>query len=189
MTLRKKPELRNSNDNPANKIPKAYSENAGTLVRIVDYDPEKHLVKVVRLDNNKPLELDKETLEDINQKKTYDQPNSKVLKTSLASDGPIVESNEVFARVCGNDNHGFFSYREGGANIIKGPLSIATQPHQVRLAGLSTLNPLITSGFPSTIVTPIPTCVWNLPSAGIIKPLLADVMTAATIVAAAGSVV
>lgn len=187
MSIKDKQNLRGEQKGQT-KIPKAFSEHSGTLVRIVDYDPEKHLVKVVRLADNKPLEPDKDSTEEYNPNREYEQPNSKVLKVSQAADGPIVESNESYVRMSGNANHGFFSFREGGANIIKGPLSIATEPHQVRLSGLSTLNPLLTSGFPSTIVTPIPTCIWNLPSAGIIKPLLTDVMIAGSIVAAAGSI-
>ena len=169
--------------------PKAISEHAGTLVRITDYDKNKHKLKVVKLADNQPLDPDQETEEKIEQKKLYDHPNTRTLKVSEAADGPIVEATEDYVSMRGNGDYGFFSYREGGANIIKGPLSIAAEPHQVRLAGLTTLNPLITSGFASTIVTPLPACVWSLPGAATIRTLLKDVLVAGTLMAAAGSAV
>lgn len=169
------------------RIPNARSEHAGELVRIVDYDPATHRCKVVRLSNGEPLEPDQQTEEKIDQKKAFEHSGNKVLKATDAINGPILEVTPEMASLRGNSDFGFFTYREGGANIIKGPLSIATEPHQVRLAGLSTLNPLITSGFASTIVTPIPTCVWALPTTSMIQPLLRDVLIAGTVLAACGS--
>jgi len=169
------------------KLPSARSEHAGTVVKIVDYDPAKHLVKVVKKSDNQPLDQDIQVDVESEHKKAFEHPNAKTLKTSQAADGPIVEVDDNVASIRGNADYGFFSYREGGGNIIKGPLSIATEPHQIRIAGLTTLNPLITSGFASTIVTPIPTCVHALPTASIIKPILKDVLVAGTILAAAGS--
>ena len=168
-------------------IPKALSEHKGTLVRIVDFDPAKHLVKVVKVVDNKPLEKDQQMTKAPDQKKRYKPTGERVLKTSEAADGPIISVNDGVASMRGNDDYGFFSYREGGGNIIKGPTSIATEPHQIRIAGLTTLNPLITSGFPSTIVTPIPTTLWSLPTAAAIKPILKDIIVMSTLLAAVGS--
>jgi len=186
MSIRKNLEHR-GNKSVRDKIPKSASEHSGTLVRIVDFDQSKHLVKVVKEVDNKPLLKDQTVDKAIEQKKRYEPTVEKVLKTSEANDGPIISANDNYVSMRGNDDFGFFSYREGGANIIKGPLSIATEPHQVRLAGLTTLNPLITSGFASTIVTPLPTTVWSLPTAAMIKPLLKDILIMGTILAAAGS--
>lgn len=169
------------------KIPKAKSEHAGTLVKIVDYDPAKHLVKVVKFRDNQPLEKDQEMNSKIDQKKAFDHPRAKSLKTLDLPSGPIVEVNDEVASLRGNSDFGFFSYRDGGANIIKGPLSIAAEPHQVRLSGLTTLNPLITSGFASTIVTPLPATVWSIPTTAMVKPILKNVLIAGTILTAAGS--
>jgi len=171
------------------KIPKAKSEHAGTLVKIIDYDPAKHLVKVVKYRDNEPLDKDQEMDEKIVQKKAFEHPRSKSLKTLDLPSAPIAEVNDEVASLRGNSNFGFFSYREGGGNIIKGPLSIATEPHQVRLSGLTTLNPLITSGFPSTMVTPLPATVWAIPTAAMVKPILKNVLIAGTILAAAGSAI
>ena len=163
------------------------NSSANTLVRIVDFDLNTHRVKVVRLNDNEPLEPDQSTMEKITQTKRYEHKGDKVLKTSLASDGPIISVDDSSVSLRGNSNFGFFSFKEGGANIIKGPISLATEPHQIRVSGLTTLNPLVTSGFPSTIVTPIPTTVWALPTAAMIKPLLKDVLVMGMIVAACGA--
>ena len=176
------------NSSIANKIPKGASEHAGTMVRVVDYVPEKHLVKVVKVSDNLPLEKDVDVLQEVNQKKSFSQPTGKVIKTSEAPGAPIIEVNDFYSSIRGNSDYGFFSYKEGGGNIIKGPLSLAVEPHQIRLSGLTTLNPLLTSGFPSTIVTPVPTTVWSLPAAGAIQPLLKDVIIMSTLVAAMGTI-
>lgn len=176
------------NKSVSDLIPKAASEHKGTLVRIVDFDPAKHLLRLVKLSDNQPLLKDQEIEKAVPQKKRYEATGEKVLKTSLAQDGPIVSVNDTYASIRGNDDYGFFSFREGGGNIIKGPLSIATEPHQVRLSGLTTLNPLITSGFASTIVTPIPATVWSLPTAAAIRPLIKDILVMGTLLAAVGSV-
>lgn len=164
-------------------IPKAKSEYAGTIVKIVDYDPANHLVKVVKQDG-KPLEKDYETQQKVLQKKTSKQPTSKVLKTSNAGSAPIVEVDDTSASIRGNADNGVFVFREGGGTIIKGPISLGTSANQIKVSGLHTLNPIALSGFPSTIVTPIPTFLWSLPSAGAIKPLLKDVAIMSTLVSA-----
>jgi len=171
------------------KIPKARSEHAGKLIKVVDYDPAKHLVKVVGYRDNEPLDKDQALEEKIMQKKAFDHPRAKSLKTLDLPSAPIIEVNDEVASLRGNSDYGFFSYRDGGANIIKGPLSIAAEPHQIRIAGLTTLNPLITSGFASTIVTPLPATVWAIPTTAMIKPILKNVLIAGTILAAAGSAV
>ena len=116
---------------------------------------------------------------------TYKQPSTQVLKTLPAPDGPIVEVTDSSASLRGGSEYGFFSYRESG-NIIKGPLSIAAKPHEVRLSGVTTLNPLITSGFASTIVTPIPTTVWSIPMAGMLGPIKKDVAIMAAMIGSMG---
>jgi len=176
-----------SNSGVNEKIPKAVSEHAGTLVKIVDYDPGKHLVKVVKVADNNPLDKDQEVDQQTDQKKRWEQPRSKTVKTSEFPNAPIMEANDDTVSLRGNKHYGMFSYREGGGNIVKGPLSIASEPHQVKLAGLSTLNPLTTSGFPSTIVTPMPMTNWSLPTAGMVKPILTSVLVAGTILAASGA--
>lgn len=170
----------------SNKTPQGRSINTGTMVKIVEYDPARHLIRVVRSSDNQPIEPDAQVDQDVVQAKAYNRPAGKSLKTLSAPGGPILEVTDSYASVRGNAEFGFFSFREGGGNIIKGPLSIGAIPSQVRLAGITTLNPLLTSCFPSTIVTPIPTTIWSLPAASAIQPLLKDVTIMATLVSAMG---
>ena len=157
----------------------------GILVTIDAYDPQRHLVKVSRQSDGSALEPDRSVDTPVQPPITYPVEDKKVFKASDDPAGPIVEVNSNFARLSGSPDYGFFSYGNGG-NFIKGPVSIIATPDQVRLSALTTLNPLIVSGFASTIVTPLPTCVWAIPGADAIETLLSGVMMAATLIAAAG---
>lgn len=68
--------------------------------------------------------------------------------------------------IIGGPTHGIFSSSELG-NILKGPTSITATPGQIRIGGLWTMNPLLMMGLPSTMVSPIPTLVFNPPVQGI----------------------
>ena len=175
------------NSSVANKTPISKSKNAGLAVRIVDYDAERGLCKVVRLDTGEPLSPDINSPTATRPSKPYKTPQGKFIKTLSAPDAPSVTVTDSFAAMRGNDNYGFYTFREGGGNIIKGPLSIAADAHQVRVSGITTLNPLLTTCFPSTIVTPMPTLMWSLPAAGAIKPVLKDVIMMGTVYSMMGA--
>lgn len=51
----------------------------------------------------------------------------------------------------------------GKGTLIKGPLGLTAAPSQIRISGLWTLNDAILSGYPSTIMTPIPTAKFSMP--------------------------
>lgn len=157
------------------------SEFSGTLVKIQDYNPAHHSLKVVRLSDGKSLIEQGAREAKVNKSKPFEQPNSISFKTLKAPDGPIVEVNDSQASIRGSSNDGFYSSREFG-NIIKGPTSFSAMPHEIRISGLMTLHPLLTSGFPSTIVTPIPTLQWSLPSATMLAPIAKDVALMSTLV-------
>lgn len=156
------------------------SEHAGTLVKIQDYNPANHSVKVVRLDNGQPLVGNIATTKDINQSKAFEQPRAKVLKTLPAPDAPIVEVNDQEASIRGSSTSGFHSSREFG-NIVKGPISFSAQPHEMRVGGIMTFHPLLMSGFPSTMVTPIPTFRWSLPTGSMLGPIAKDIALMSTL--------
>ena len=46
---------------------------------------------------------------------------------------------------------------------INGPLSITAQPDNIKIGGIFKMNPLLSTCLPSTIITPIPTLVMDLP--------------------------
>jgi hypothetical protein len=175
------------NKSTISNYPKAASEHAGTKVLIKEYNPNTHKVRVVDLETGKPLEQDAEVIENVKQEKKFNHPDAKILKNSLDDNAPIVEVTNDIASMRGNKDMGFFTYKNGGGNIIKGPLSIMAKPENVRLSGINILNPLLTTGFASTIVTPIPTCLFSIPGAAAIKPILRDVTVMSTLLAATGS--
>jgi hypothetical protein len=161
------------------------SPDEGVLVLIEDYDPLKHRVKVKRASNGRPLETNRSTSIPIEQKKVYELQDKKVLKVGDDPNSPLVEATVNYSRLSGSNDYGFFSYKEGG-NFIKGPVSLVCRPDEIRLSALSVLNPLITSGFPSTINTPIPVCLWSIPGVAALRPLLKSVLIASTLLAATG---
>lgn len=167
------------------KAPKAGNEEKGILVKINYYDPHHHRVKVTRADNNQPLRNSKYTEKDIEQTVPYEHRTAKTMKTFPGAEGPIVEVNDDMSFLQGSSRHGFFSTKNYG-NIIKGPLSIEAQPHEVRLSGITTLNPLITSGFPSTMITPLPTTIYSIPGAAMVGQMSKDIAMMSALIGIGG---
>ena len=164
------------NEIPRNKL-------AGTFVKIKDYNPSDHTLKIVRADNGEPLIPNVDINAEIVRSKSFEQQRSKTLKNLPAPDAPILEVNDHDASIRGSGNNGFFSTRQFG-NIIKGPMSISAQPHEIRVSGMMNFNPLLLSGFPSTIVTPIPVFQWSLPSGSMLGPIAQDIALIGTLIGA-----
>ena len=161
------------------------SPDRGTLVVIEDYLESEHLLKVRRLNDGKPLIPPISTTEKIVRSQTTGNDNNiKTMKTLAAPDAPIVEVNDHSTSIRGSSNNGFNSFREFG-NVVTGPTSFSAQPNEIRISGLMTLHPLLMSGFPSTIVTPIPTMQWSLPTGGMLGPIVKDIALIATLIGAA----
>jgi len=163
------------------------SKYSGTLIQIVDYDPEKHLVDIVRADNGDPVEQSRSVATEVSQSKNYNVEDKRILKVGDDANGSLVEVTSGYARLAGNRDNGFFSYKDDGNNIIKGPLSIVAMPNQIRLSGITTLNPLLLSGFPSTVVSPMPVCILNIPGVKAVQFLMKSVATMGTLLSACGS--
>lgn len=157
------------------------SELSGTKVIIDYYDPAHHTLKVRRASDGKPVVGNITTQENVTRAVPFEQTNAIAFKTLPAPDSPIVEVNDTEASIRGSSSNGFHSTREFG-NIVKGPISFSAEPHEMRVAGLMTFHPLLMSGFPSTIVTPIPTFQWSLPSAAMLGPIAKDVALIGTLV-------
>lgn len=163
-------------DLPRNKL-------AGTLVKIQDYNPSDHTLKIVNAETGEPLVPNVDINAEVVRSKGFEQPNSKSIKALAAPDAPIMEVSDSDASIRGSSNNGFFSTRESG-NIVKGPISFSAQPHEIRVSGMMTLHPLLLSGFPSTIVTPIPVLQWSLPSAEMLGPIAKDIALIGTLLGA-----
>lgn len=159
------------------------SNFAGTLVKIKDYNPSNHSLKVVRYDNGQPLIGNIDVIDEIERSKSFEQPKSKTLKTFASANAPIIEVNDHEASIRGSSDHGFYSSKDFG-NIVKGPISFSAQPHEMKMSGIMNFHPLLLSGFPSTIVTPIPVLQWSLPSASMLAPIAKDIALISTLIGA-----
>lgn len=157
------------------------SSLAGTMVTIKDYNPAHHSLKIVRASDGKPLRQPQSTSGNITKAKPFEQSTAKTLKTLPSPDSPILEVNDHEASLRGSSNNGLYSSREFG-NIVTGATSFSATPQEIRVGGLMTFHPLLMSGFPSTIVTPIPTFQWSLPSGGMLGPIAKDVALMSTLI-------
>lgn len=68
--------------------------------------------------------------------------------------------------------------REHG-NFINGPLSLSSNIDNIRVAGIYKFNPQLSTGLPSTMMTPIPTLVFDLPIKNVASSLAVAVVLAA----------
>lgn len=157
------------------------SNLAGTLVKIKDYNPANHSLKVVRLDDGQPLIGNIDTTQDIQRSKEFEQPKAKTLKTLAAPGAPIIEVNDHEASIRGSSDNGFYSFKDFG-NVVKGPISFSAQPHEMKMSGIMNFHPLLLSGFPSTMNTPIPVLQWSLPSASMLAPIAKDIALISTLI-------
>lgn len=157
------------------------SVDSGRLVIIEDYIPGTHTLKIKDYKTGKPVRGPLSSPEKVIQSKVFEQNLSMTLKTLPTQNGPIVEVNDGEASIRGSSTNGLYSSKDFG-NIVKGPTSFSAQPHEMRVGGLQTFHPLLTSGFPSTIVTPIPVFQWSLPSAAMLGPIAKDVALMATLI-------
>lgn len=83
----------------------------------------------------------------------------------LVKDSPdsssFLQTGEGFSQIASGPNS-VTSTREDG-NFINGPLSISSPIDSIKVGGIFRFNPMLSSCIPSTIVTPMPTLVIDLP--------------------------
>lgn len=75
----------------------------------------------------------------------------------------FVKLSDAAVVMAGGPDHAIASDDVFG-NIVKGPVSFTGRPGQIRVAGFWTFNDLLTSMIPSTVVTPMPTLIFNPPT-------------------------
>ena len=160
------------------------STYSGEVVRIIDHDLAKHALKVVKI-NNQKLVPDQKIEGSISQEKLIEIKQRKFLKTSNDPIGPIIEVSNSEASIRGSDTSGIITTAKHGT-IISGPLSITAQPHEIRLSLMTKLNPLITSGFASTIATPIPMTILSMPGVDAMFPIAKEVAIMASLLSIGG---
>ena len=93
----------------------------------------------------------------------------KVIKYSAESEAGVqVKHNEAI--MMGGPEYAFVTNKNFG-NFVVGPVTFSALPDKIRIGGIFTLNPLLMSMVPSTIVTPMPTLVLDIPGVGYLKGL------------------
>lgn len=73
----------------------------------------------------------------------------------------MLVAGEEYSQIASGPNS-FTSTRDKG-NFINGPLSISSNIDNIRVGGIYKFNPVLASGLPSTMITPIPTLVLDMP--------------------------
>lgn len=84
----------------------------------------------------------------------------KVLKDSAASSAMVIAGTDYTQLTAGPNS--VTSTRDSG-NYINGPLSISSPIENIRVGGIYKFNPQLATGLASTLITPIPTLVFDIP--------------------------
>lgn len=100
----------------------------------------------------------------------------KIMKTNSDSTSSVIAA-ETYSQMIANSNS--VSVDAEGGTFINGPLSISSQAENIRIGAIYRVNPLVSTGLPSTMITPIPTLVIdppikNLMSMGAIAAMVAS---------------
>lgn len=84
----------------------------------------------------------------------------KVMKTTASSSHMVIAA-EGYTQLTSSANS-VSVVGESGV-YINGPLSISAQMDNIKIGGIFKMNPLMSSCLPSTLITPIPTFVMDMP--------------------------
>lgn len=84
----------------------------------------------------------------------------KVLKSSPGSSCMLIAGEETTQITAGPNS--VTTTRESG-NFINGPLSISSSVEHIKVGGMWKFNPQLSTGIASTLITPVPTLVFELP--------------------------
>ena len=84
----------------------------------------------------------------------------KILKTSAGSSSMVIAADSYSQITSGPMS--VTADRDGGV-FINGPVSFTSQVDNIKIGGIFKLNPLLSTCMPSTMITPIPTLVMDIP--------------------------
>jgi len=84
----------------------------------------------------------------------------KVIKDRPESSDMLIV-NEGYSQLTSRANSVTVTGESG--TFINGPLSISSQIDSIKIGGIFKFNPILASCLPSTMVTPIPTLVMDMP--------------------------
>lgn len=102
------------------------------------------------------------------------------------------DAKETFAYASGT-SVGLVGSKQMNINVsnkgisMNGPVSIGATPENIRIGVFWTLNPLLMSTVPSTMITPIPTFIFNPPGVQLAKDVGVAVASIAAISAVVGA--
>ena len=84
----------------------------------------------------------------------------KIIKASAASSSMII-AKEDYTQITSGPNS-VTAQKESGI-YINGAVSFTSQVDNIKIGGIYKLNPILSSCVPSTMITPVPTLVLDLP--------------------------
>ena len=84
----------------------------------------------------------------------------KVLKTTADSSSMVI-AGEGYSQITSGPNS-VTAQRDSGV-YINGAVSFTSQVDNIKIGGIYKLNPILSSCVPSTMITPVPTLVLDLP--------------------------
>lgn len=90
----------------------------------------------------------------------------KVLKTTPDSSSMVI-AGEGYSQIASGPNS-ITAQRESGI-YINGAVSFTSQVDNIKIGGIYKLNPILSSCVPSTMITPVPTLVMDLPVKNIVS--------------------
>lgn len=106
-------------------------------------------------------------LEDDPPRLNTSQADYKLLKYSENSPA-FVQAKDDSVYLAGSEKNRFVSTKEFG-NFIAGPTTFMEHPQNIRIGAAYRFNGQLTSTIPSTIMTPVPTLILDIPGEGILK--------------------
>ena len=84
----------------------------------------------------------------------------KVMKTTADSSSMVIAA-AGYSQITAGPNS-VSTVKDSGV-FINGALSITSQVDNIKIGGIYKLNPILSSCIPSTMITPVPTLVLDLP--------------------------
>lgn len=84
----------------------------------------------------------------------------KVMKSTPGSSSGVVAA-DTYAQLMSGPNS--ISTTNDSGNFINGPLSISSGIDSIKVGGIFRFNPILGSGIPSTIITPVPVLLIDPP--------------------------
>ena len=97
------------------------------------------------------------------------QANYKIFKFSENSPASVQAKDDA-VYLMGSKVNRFVSTRDFG-NFVSGPTTFIEHPQNIRIGGVYRFNGQLTSTVPSTIMTPIPTLVLDIPGEATLRTL------------------